>query len=396
MPAPLSGLKVLDFSTLLPGPYGTMVLGDLGAEVTRVVAPGRGGVRPDGPGGQPNFLDQTLNRNKRSIAIDMKNSASKEVINRLIERNDVLVEQFRPGVMSRLGWGYPEAKAVNPKIIYASLTGYGQDGPMRDRAGHDINYLALSGIFSYTGRKDTGPAPFGSQVADIAAGSLMMVIGILAAVIHREKTGEGQFVDVAMLDGSIALNAIAGADFLSTGRPATRETELLNGGTLYDFYRTKDGEYLSAGGLEPKFLFDFLKGLGLSELAGPNDSMLLMKNKEEAKKRVVEVIATKTLAEWNAIFAKLDACVEPVLNLKEVSEHPQTEAREMIVEVDRDGKKVKQIAHPIKFSATPPRYDHAGRANGLDTDAILSELGFGEAEAESLRESGAFGASVKV
>lgn len=391
MTGPLHGLKILDFSTLLPGPFGTMMLGDMGSEVTRVVAPGRQGVRPDGPGGQPNPLDQTLNRNKRSIALDMKQPASREVVKRLIERSDVLVEQFRPGVMGRLGWDYPAAKAVNPRIIYASLTGYGQNGPMRDRAGHDINYLALSGVFSYTGRKDGGPAPFGSQVADIAAGSQNLVIGVLAALYHRNATGEGQHVDVSMFDGSVAMNAIAGADFLVTGRTAQRESELLNGGTLYDFYKTKDGEYLSAGGLEPKFLFDFLKALGLSELGQPGDSMFTIKNKAEVKKAAAAAIGKKTLAEWKEVFAGFDACLEPVLDIKGMTEHPQTAARELIVEVESDGRKVRQIAHPIKFSVAPPEYHHAGRGNGAESDAILKEIGYGEKEIAALRESGLMG-----
>lgn len=392
MPGPLDGLKVLDFSTLLPGPFATMMLGDLGAEVTRVVAPGRGGVRPDGPQGRPNSMDMTLNRNKRSIAVNMKSEASREVIRRLVERADVLVEQFRPGVMDRLGWGYDAARAVNPKIIYCALTGYGQTGPMRDRAGHDLNYLALSGLMSYAGRKDTGPSPFSAQVADVCAGSYNLVVGVLAALYHRGRTGEGQFVDVSMHDGSIALNAISGAEFLKSGYMPGRETELLNGGTLYDCYRTKDGEYLSAGGLEPKFLADFLKGLGLSHLARENDSMFLMADKEKAKQAVAERIATKTLAEWVAVFSKLDACVEPVVNLKGMVEHGQTKDRQMIVEVDDGyGGRVRQIAHPIKFSATPPSYQVAGRQGGADTDAILREIGFPEGEIESLRNAGAFG-----
>lgn len=392
MTGPLNGLKVLDFSTLLPGPYATMMFADMGAEVTRVVAPGRTGVRPPGAGGKANFLDQTLARSKRCIAVNMKEPTSKEIIERLVKSHDILVEQFRPGVMARLGWSYDDARKVNPNIIYAALTGYGQDGPMRDRAGHDLNYLALSGIVSYTGRKAEGPVPYGTQVADIAAGSLMLVIGILAAVYHREKTGEGQFVDVAMLDGSIALNAIAGSDFLTNGRVPQREAEMLNGGCLYDCYRTSDGEYLSVGGLEPKFLADFLAALELSELAPPNAPMMMMPNIPEAKKKVAERIASKTLAEWIEIFARHDACVEPVLDLKDMTEHRQTKAREMVVEVDDGaGGTARQFAHPIKFSVTKPEYRFIGRAPGADNDAVLAELGFSADEIASFAEKGAIG-----
>ncbi len=392
MSGPLAGLKVLDFSALLPGPFGTMMLADLGGEVTRVVAPGRPGVRPDLPDGSPNALDLTLHRNKRSIAVDLKKPQSREIIRRLIAAHDVLVEQFRPGVMARLGWDYDAARAVNARIIYASLTGYGQTGPMRDRAGHDVNYLALSGVFSYTGRRGDGPAPFGLQVADLAAGSLSLVIGVLAALVHRERAGEGQHVDVSMFDGSVALNALAAAEFLVNGHVASRETELLNGGTLYDLYRTKDGRYLSVGGLEPKFLHDFLRAIGLPEIADPNESMLTMKNKARAKRAVAEAIAARTLAEWREIFARHDACVEPVLDVQEMTEHPQVAERGLIVEVEAaGGKRLRQIAHPIRFSATPPRYDHAARPAGAEGREILRGLGFADGEIAAFVKEGIVG-----
>ncbi len=393
MGGPLEGLKVLDFSTLLPGPYGTMMMADLGAEVTRVAAPGPGSLRADMPGGEPNPIDQMLHRNKRSVTVNLKSEAGRELVGRRFERWDILVEQFRPGVMGRLGWDYPAAKAANPKIIYCSLTGYGQNGPLRDRAGHDLNYLALSGIMSYTGRKESGPSPCGIQIADLCAGSYNLVVGALAALHHRARTGEGQHVDVAMLDGSIALNAISGSAFLRFGMVPGLETELLNGGTLYDIYRTSDGRYLSVGGLESKFLFDFLKAIERPELAkAPGTTMYAMSNKAEAKRVVAETIAQKTLAEWTEIFARYDACVEPVLTLKEMSESPQAAAREMIIEIDDNrGGKARQIGHPIKFSATPAQYRHAGKPSGAETEAILAEIGFGEKEAAELREKGALG-----
>lgn len=387
MAGPLSGLKVLDFSTLLPGPYGTMMLADMGAEVTRVVAPGREPLR-----GAINPLDAVLARGKRSIFVDLKLPESHEVIRRLVAQNDVLVEQFRPGVMERLGWGYPQAKAVNPKIIYASITGYGQNGPLRDRAGHDLNYLALSGILSYTGREGQGPIPYGTQVADICAGSYNMVVGVLGALFHRNATGEGQYIDVAMLDGSIALNAIAGAAYFSMGHMPKREGEFLNGGTLYDIYATKDGKYISVGGLEPKFLAGFLKALGLSDLAKPGATMYTMSNIPEAKVKVREALAQKTLAEWNEIFPAYDCCVEPVLDLAEMGTHPQTAAREMIVEVDNNrGGMARQIAHPIKYSASEPEYKFAGRPSGAETTSILDELGFSADEVEGLKAKGVLG-----
>ena len=394
MPGPLEGLKVLDFSTRLPGPFGTMLLGDMGADVIRVVQPGADGVRPDDEGGQPNAVDLTLNRNKRSIAVNLKAPASREIIRRLVDRVDVLVEQFRPGVMERLGWDYPAARAVNEKIVYCSLTGYGQNGPMRDRAGHDINYLSMSGIMSYTGDPRTGPTACGIQIADLTAGSYNLVVGVLAALHHLHRTGEGQYVDVAMLDGSIALNVLAGAELLRNDHVARRETELLNGGSLYGFYRTRDGEYLSAGGLEAKFLLDFLKALGREDLAEPGDTMHSMKNKAEARAAVAEVVAQKTLDEWREIFARYDACVEPVLDIKAMSEHPQTRERKMIVEVsDNRGGHVRQIACPIRFSITQPQYRHAGRPGGAETGDILREIGFSQDEIGALSDEKAVGDS---
>lgn len=393
MAGPLAGIKVLDFSALLPGPYGTMMLADLGAEVLRVAAPVGGFLRPDMPGGEPNPLDQTLARNKRCITLDLKVEGSREIVRRLVETHDVLLEQFRPGVMDRLGWGYEAARAVNPRIVYASLSGYGQTGPLRDRAGHDVNYLALSGLLSYTGRKDEGPALFGTQVADICAGSYNMVVGVLAALLHRNRTGEGQHVDVSMLDGSFALNAVSGAFFTRFGTVPGRETEMLVGGTMYDIYRTKDGGYLSVGGLEPKFLADFLEGIGHPELAPKGAAMVTIPNKAEAKRIVAETIASKTLAEWTEIFAARDSCTEPILDLKQAAEQPHAVAREFVVEMPNgagEGTR-RQIAHPIKFSATPPEYRHSGRSVGADNAAVLEEIGFGAAEIEALKAAGVFG-----
>lgn len=389
MPGPLQGLKVLDFSTLLPGPFATMMLADLGAEVTCVAAPGPGSLRVNVAGQEPNPIDLSLLRNKRSITVNMKDPASKEIIKRLVERADIVVEQFRPGVMDRLGWGYEATRAVNPKIIYASITGYGQNGPYKDRAGHDLNYLALSGLLSYTGRKDSGPTTYGTQVADICAGSYNMVVGVLAALWHRQQTGEGQHIDVSMHDGAIALNIITGSVFLRYGVEPGYETELLSGGTLYDNYKTKDGRYMSVGGLEPKFLADFLQGIGRSDLApNPATSMYTIPSKAEAKKAVTAAIAEKTFDEWVEIFAKRDACVEPVITLKEMEAHPHTKARGMIVEINNNkGGTVKQLAHPVKYSATPAEYRHAGRSPGAETEDILKELGFSEAETQGLKSA---------
>jgi alpha-methylacyl-CoA racemase len=226
MAGPLKGLKIIDFTTLLPGPYATMVLADLGADVLRVVS----GSRPDLTEFMPPCIAgtnlscaaSTLGRGKRSLALNLKDPRAGAIVLKLIKTHDILIEQFRPGVMARLGLDYETLKAVNPSLIYCSLTGYGQTGPLKNRAGHDINYLARSGIMAYSGRKATGPTLTGIQIADVASGSNNTVIGILAAVVHRLRTGEGQHIDVSMTDGVIAFNAIAGAAFLADGSETCR------------------------------------------------------------------------------------------------------------------------------------------------------------------------------
>lgn len=352
MPGPLTSLKVLDFSTLLPGPYATMMLADMGASVLRVEAPNRVDltkVMPpfDGPFSTAFSL---LTRGKESLTLDLKEAGAVDRVKELVKDYDIVVEQFRPGVMDRLGIGYEALRAVNPKLIYCAITGYGQSGPYRDRAGHDINYLSLSGISSHCGRADSGPPPMGIQIADVAGGSHHAVMGILAAVIQRQQTGEGQFVDISMTDAAFALNSMAGAACLAGGQEQAQETSLLNGGSFYDYYRTLDGRWLSVGSLEPQFSTRLCDTLGLSHLKNlalsqtPDDQARL-------KQALKERIATKTLAQWQEVFAEVDACVEPVLTIAEAAEHPQLKARGMVIEVDRgDGVKQRQIACPVKFT----------------------------------------------
>ncbi|RME48583.1 MAG: CoA transferase, partial [Caldilineae bacterium] len=268
MPGPLASLKILDFTTLLPGPFASMMLADLGADVVRVEAPHR----PDMVRLTPPFDGETsawhalLNRNKRAIALDLKRPGAAEAVKRLVQTYDIVLEQFRPGVMERLGIGYDALRAVNPRLIYCAITGYGQTGPYRHRAGHDNNYLSLAGVMSHTGRRETGPVPLGVQVADVGGGSFGAVTGVLAAVIHRSQTGEGQFVDISMFDMSVAWNAVAVAHYLVGGENPDYESMWLNGGSFYDYYRTADGRYLSVGSLEPKFWAGFCEAIERPEL----------------------------------------------------------------------------------------------------------------------------------
>ncbi|NVD35754.1 CaiB/BaiF CoA-transferase family protein [Marinobacter lutaoensis] len=352
MPSPLHSLKVLDFSTLLPGPYATLLLADLGAEVLRIEAPDRVDLTKVMPpfDGAHSTAFSYLTRGKRTLTLNLKTPEAVAEVKALVRDYDIVVEQFRPGVMDRLGIGYETLRQINPRLIYCAITGYGQTGPYRLRAGHDINYLALSGVASHCGRADSGPPPLGIQVADVAGGSHHAVMGILAAVIRRQQTGEGAFVDISMTDAAFALNAMAGAAALAGGVEPVPEGGLLNGGSFYDYYQTRDGRWLSVGSLEPQFSARLCEVLGLS------DHKPLALNQDPAAQRrlkaaIAERVATQTLDEWRAVFADVDACVEPVLTVSEAAEHPQLKARGMVIEVDRgDGTRQRQIGVPIRFA----------------------------------------------
>lgn len=366
MAGPLTSMKILDFSTLLPGPYATMLMADMGAEVLRVEAPDRVDltrVMPPHDGGV-STSHAFLNRGKETLAINLKKEGSKERILELVKDYDIVVEQFRPGVMDRLGIGYDTLKAANPRLIYCAITGYGQTGPYKDRAGHDINYLATAGVSSHCGRADSGPPPMGIQIADVAGGSHLAVMGILAAVVHRQQTGEGQFVDISMTDAAFALNGMAGAACLAGGQEQKPEGAMLNGGSFYDYYQTQDGRWLSVGSLEPKFSARLCDALELAEMK----NFALSQNPDHQKSfkaALSDKIQQKTLAQWQAIFAEVDACVEPVLTIDEAAEHPQLRARNMVIGVDRgDGTLQQQIGFAIKFEKTPAATTKAGQPVG--------------------------------
>ncbi|MHC8402282.1 CaiB/BaiF CoA transferase family protein [Pseudomonas sp. MDT1-17] len=389
MLGPLASLKVLDFSTLLPGPFASLLLADMGAEVLRIESPTRVDllrVLPPHDRGV-SASHAYLNRNKRSLALDLKQPEALEVIKQLLQNFDIVLEQFRPGVMERLGLGYDALKAINPKLIYVSITGYGQTGPYKDRAGHDINYLALTGLTSYTGRAESGPLPLGMQVADIAGGSLHGVIGLLAAVIARQQTGLGQHLDVSMTDCAFSLNAMAGAGYLACGEEPGREDQMLNGGSFYDYYRSRDGRWFSVGSLEPAFMQQLCTALGRPELAAQGLSSKPAEQKALKSELKIE-FETHDFAELCALFAGVDACVEPVLSVGEAVRHPQLKARELVAEVPSgDGTTQAQMACPLKFSQGLPEPKHIGAALGQHTDQVLGELGFSAERIEALRRA---------
>ena len=368
MTAALKGLKVLDFSTLLPGPFATMYLADLGAEVIHIESP----TRPDLVRLLPPYANgqatshSYLNRNKQSIALDLKDPKSIELIKQKISDYDIVVEQFRPGVMQRLGLDYHTLAEINPKLIYCSITGYGQNGHYKDKAGHDINYISLSGIAGHSGRQDSGPPPMGIQIADVAGGSLHAVIGLMAAVIERQSSGLGQYIDISMTDCVVSMNNMAASASLAGGQHQQVEGEHLNGGTFYDYYETIDGRYISIGSLEPQFMSGLAAALELPILLEKGASFD-PEDRKIVKQALREKIKSESFDVWKILFAQLDVCVEPVLKLEEALDSALAREREWIVNVPltTDGEATEpQLACPIKFSRSQSRYEFVGQPLG--------------------------------
>lgn len=372
--SPLSGLKVLDFSTLLPGPFATLMLADLGAEVIHVESPTRVDlvrVMPPYADGQAT-AHAYLNRNKQSLTLDLKNPASIEKVKQLISEFDIVVEQFRPDVMTRLGLGYDDLKVINPRLIYCSITGYGQTGSYKNRAGHDINYVSLAGIAGHSGRQDSGPPAMGIQVADVAGGSLHAVIGVLAAVIERMQSNQGQHIDISMTDCAFTLNSMAASAQVAGGEDQSVEGSTLNGGSYYDYFKTADGRYISVGSLEPQFMMGLSTALELPILAQKGASMHA-DDRQEVKQAVAQAIAAQPFAHWQQVFTQLDVCVEPVLSLKEATESQLAQERGWIVNVPLNAHSQtsqKQLACPIKFSRSVARYDYIGQQLGEANDQL--------------------------
>nr|WP_174506648.1 CaiB/BaiF CoA-transferase family protein [Acinetobacter sp. Marseille-Q1620] len=368
MTGTLNGLKVLDFSTLLPGPFATMYLADLGAEVVHIESP----TRPDLIRLLPPYANgqatshSYLNRNKQSIALDLKDPQNIELIKQKISDYDIVVEQFRPGVMQRLGLDYQTLSEINPRLIYCSITGYGQTGSYKDKAGHDINYISLSGIAGHSGRKINGPPPMGIQIADVAGGSMHAVIGILSAVIERQQSGLGQYIDISMTDCVVGLNNMAAAASLAGGQKQRVEQEHLNGGTFYDYYETKDGRYFSVGSLEPQFMSGLSVALELPILLEKGASFD-PEDRQMVKLALAEKFKTQTFDQWKQIFMDIDVCVEPVLLLEEALNSDLANERHWVVDVplQAGGEQTEsQLACPIKFSRSVIKYDYIGQALG--------------------------------
>ena len=384
----LSDLKVLDFSTLLPGPFATLMLADMGAEVLKISSASKPDLVVDYPpyieGTETSACQAWLGRNKKSMFLNLKTEEGVAIVKELVKEYDIVLEQFRPGVMEKLGLGYEELKKVNPEIIYCSLTGFGQTGPLRNTAGHDINFIARSGILSHAGKAESGPSLMNFQIGDIASGTMNSVVAILAAVNYRRNTGKGQYIDISMSDGCIPFNSIDGANFLVSGKVPKREAERLNGGCIYDFYKTKDGEYMAVGSLEPQFWSKFCTAIEREDLI---EGTIWPEEIDSVKAEISGIMKTKTKAEWTEKFAGLDACVEPVLTMEEAllkDEH--IKARQMVVDVKmplNPEKTVKQLATAIKMSECPCEYDYAGYPAGYHTAEVIEKLGLDYEELEA-------------
>jgi crotonobetainyl-CoA:carnitine CoA-transferase CaiB-like acyl-CoA transferase len=359
----LAGLRVLDLTRLLPGPFCSLLLADFGADVIKVEDLGAGDYARADPAG---FA--ALNRGKRSIKLDLKSDGGRDAFLRLARRADVVLESFRPGVMDRLGVGWERLREENPALVYCAISGYGQHGPLRDRAGHDLNYLARAGLLALSGDADGPPVQSAGQIADIGGGALMAAFGILAAL----RSGEGQFVDVAMADGALSWLA------LLAPRPGSRRGSLtLGGGILcYRPYRCADG-YVALGALEPKFFAAFCRGVGREDLLEHQFDA----PGSDAHAEVAAIFLERTRAEWEAFNAVHDCCLEPVQELAEVLGDPQFQAREMVL----DGA----LGTPVKLSATPADVSGAAPGPGEHTDEVLAEAGLTAAEISALRAEGA-------
>jgi alpha-methylacyl-CoA racemase len=392
---PLAGLTILDLTRLLPGGFCSLLLADFGADVIKVEDTGMGDyVRWSAPyykGAEQTArgaLFLALNRGKRSIRIDLKTEPGKEVLLALARNADVLLESFRPGVLDRLGVGYQRLRSVNPGLVYCAITGYGQDGPNRNRSGHDMNYLGLNGILGLTGDADGPPVQAAGQIADIGGGALMGALGVLIALRERERSGEGQLVDCSMFDGALSWLALVAAEAFAGPRvPRRGQLHLAGSLTCYRPYRCADG-YVTLGALEPKFWSAFCRGVGREDLLDhafdPPGS--------DAHTALTTIFATRTREQWRQFASEHDCCLEPVLELDEVLSSQLVTARDMVVSLAQPGveEPVKLLGAPLKLSRTPADPTRApGPALGEHTDEVLSAAGFSAEEIAALHESGA-------
>jgi len=374
---PLHGVKIVELAGIGPGPYACMLLADMGADILRLE---RGNADADVT---PSW--DILNRSRPSVSVDLKNEAGRSLVLELCERADALIEGFRPGVTERLGLGPSDVWTRNPRLVYARMTGYGQDGPLSQRAGHDINYIAVSGALWPVGRAGERPVPPLNLVGDFGGGSLFLALGVLAGVLHARATGEGQIVDAAMVDGSASMLAMTHS-FINAGLwREERGANLLDSGAhFYEVYETSDQRYMAVGAIEPKFYAELLRGLGLEDEVLPQQ--MDREQWPELKRRFASIFATKTRDEWTKVFEAEDACVTPVLSPREAATHRYNTARQVFT-TDID---VQPNPAP-RFSKTSSAIGTPAQSPGSGTRGGLAAWGFSAERIEQLKSEGAFG-----
>ena len=391
---PLEGVRVLDLSRLLPGGFCSLLLADFGAEVLKVEDTGGGDYIRWAPpfyegadDSAKSALYLALNRGKRSVRVNLKEERGREVLLRLAREYDVLLESFRPGVLDRLGVGYERLREENPGLVYCAITGYGQDGPLRERSGHDMNYLGLIGLLGLTGEAGGPPVQSAGQIADIGGGALMAAFGILAALRERDRSGAGQLVDVSMSDGALSWLAMVAGQYLCDGVVPRRGGLPLAGAiACYRPYRCADG-WVTLGALEPKFWQAWCRGVGREDLI----ERQFDRPGSEGHAEVERIFAERTRQEWSEFASQHDCCLEPVLEVDEALDSELVRAREMVVELDQPGaeRPVRQLGVPVKMGRTPGGPQGPGPALGEDTDAVLESIGYSPGEIDALKESGA-------
>jgi crotonobetainyl-CoA:carnitine CoA-transferase CaiB-like acyl-CoA transferase len=398
---PLEGIRVLDLSRLLPGGFCSLLLADFGADVLKVEDTGMGDYirwsvpQYDGPHESArSALFLSLNRNKRSVRLDLKSEGGREALLRLVGEYDVVLESFRPGVLERLGVGYEAMRERNPGIVYCAISGYGQDGPKRDASGHDMNYLGLIGLLGLTGARGGEPVQAAGQIADLGGGGLMAAFGILAALRERDGdgrrpgSGEGQLVDVSMADGALSWLAMVAATYFADGNvPHRGELPLAGALICYRPYECADG-WVSLGALEPKFWQAFCRGVGREELIAAQ----LEGPGSDAHREVQQIFRARTRAQWEQFAREHDCCLEPVLELDEALASELVQAREMVVEIEQPGaaEGIRQLGIPVKLGRTPGAHARLpGPALGEHTEEVLLAAGYSAEELAALLESGA-------
>jgi alpha-methylacyl-CoA racemase len=398
----LEGIKILDMSGLAPGALCTMLLGDLGAEVIKIESTiqsplAGGGPSPKGEERRKETAYFSLNRNKKSIALNLKSEAGQQIFYRLAQHADVIVEGYRPGVVKRLGVDYDTISKLNPKIVYCSLSGYGQDGPYHNFPGHDINYISFGGALGFIGHRDGPPALPLNLVGDFAGASLYGVIGILAALMARNKTAKGQYVDIAYIDGVVSLMGFFAVDYFRSGIVPKRGESLYNGAyPFYGVYETKDGGYVSIGCIEPHFWENLCRLLGKEDYIPYNVAHCVLEPRDEKWEEIFsdlkQVFLTKTRDEWFDLMIQKDIPVGKVYSLDEVFSDPQVLHRQMLIEVEHPALgKVRQAGIAPKLSQTPGKVRTLSPLLGEHSEEVLGELGYGQEEIENLRQEGVIG-----